>query len=78
MGDTTHITFLTSFEYNKHNHFVSTSIPSPLGIASSGLMLYKVRKQRCSNGALDQFRGDLLSIDLESERAIHEVDHCLV
>ena len=78
MGDTTQITFLTSFEYNKHNHFVSTSIPSPLGIASSGLMLYKVRKQRCSNGALDQFRGDLLSIDLESERAIHEVDHCLV
>ena len=78
MGDTTHITFLTSFEYNKHNHFVSTSIPSPLGIASSGLMLYKVRKQRCSNGALDQFRGDLLSIDLESERAIHEVDHCPV
>lgn len=78
MGDTTHITFLTSFEYNKHNHFVSTSIPSSLGIASSGLMLYKVRKQRCSNGALDQFRGDLLSIDLESERAIHEVDHCLV
>lgn len=78
MGDTTHATFLTCFEYNKHNHFVSTSIPSPLGIASSGLMLYKVRKQHCSNGALDQFRGDLLSIDLESERAIHEVDHCLV
>lgn len=78
MGDTTHIPFLTCFEYNKHNHFVSTSIPSPLGIASSGLMLYKVRKQHCSNGALDQFRGDLLSIDLESERAIYEVDHCLV
>ena len=74
----TNATFFTSCECNKHNHFVSTSIPSPLGIASSGLMLYKVRKQHCSNGALDQFRGDLLSIDFESERAIHEIDHCLV